>query len=125
MRRIWSATRPVHPVWCVAPKPSPVSPLKYSLKKRLSFHLSPATLNEHEDVTIGDHETGAYMVIVDVAGCACCRRRLTSGRARPGVHAVKSTVGISREQVSTADRGAQAPGRRAGPAESSDSRQSG
>src|SRR6202007_40565 len=34
MRR-W-ATRPVQPVWCVAPRPAPLSPWKYSLKKMLS-----------------------------------------------------------------------------------------
>src|SRR5439155_26181555 len=30
------ATRPVHPVWCEAPTPRPVSPWKYSWNNRLS-----------------------------------------------------------------------------------------
>ena len=33
-----SATTPVQPVWWVAPSPAPLSPWKYSLKSRLSFH---------------------------------------------------------------------------------------
>ena len=36
-RRITSAISPVHPVWCVAPSPAPLSPWKYSLNSRLSF----------------------------------------------------------------------------------------
>src|ERR1019366_9308741 len=36
-RRITSAISPVHPVWCEAPSPAPLSPWKYSLNSRLSF----------------------------------------------------------------------------------------
>jgi hypothetical protein len=36
-RRITSATIPVHPVWCAAPRPAALSPWKYSLNTRLSF----------------------------------------------------------------------------------------
>ena len=35
--RIRSTTRAVHPVWCIAPRPAPSSPWKYSKKSRLSF----------------------------------------------------------------------------------------
>ena len=35
--RIRSATMPVQPVWWLAPRPAPLSPWKYSLKKMLSF----------------------------------------------------------------------------------------
>ena len=37
-RRITSAITPVHPVWCEAPRPAALSPWKYSLNSRLSFH---------------------------------------------------------------------------------------
>ena len=33
-----SATTPVQPVWWEAPRPAALSPWKYSLKTRLSFH---------------------------------------------------------------------------------------
>ena len=36
-RLIRSATSPVQPVWCAAPRPAPLSPWKYSLKIRLFF----------------------------------------------------------------------------------------
>ena len=35
-RLVTSAIRPVHPVWCDAPSPAPLSPWKYSLNTRLS-----------------------------------------------------------------------------------------
>src|SRR5262249_19288790 len=37
-RKINSATSPVHPVWWLAPRPAPLSPWKYSLKRTLSLH---------------------------------------------------------------------------------------
>ena len=37
LRLIMSATIPVHPVWCEAPRPAPSSPWKYSWKRMLSF----------------------------------------------------------------------------------------
>src|SRR4249920_322094 len=39
-RRMTSATIPVHPVWCAAPRPAALSPWKYSLKVRLSFQFA-------------------------------------------------------------------------------------
>ena len=35
--RMRSATSAVQPVWCIAPSPAPLSPLKYSKNRRLSF----------------------------------------------------------------------------------------
>src|SRR3954466_11722575 len=40
MRTIMSATSPVHPVWCDAPSPAPVSPSKYSWKSSASRHVA-------------------------------------------------------------------------------------
>ena len=37
LRRIRSAIPPVHPVWCEAPNPAPLSPWKYSWNKSWSF----------------------------------------------------------------------------------------
>ena len=58
-----SAITPVQPVWWDAPRPAPLSPWKYSLKTRLSFHAGSCCSRSHaaeaRPATVGTAEEQA------------------------------------------------------------------